>query len=138
MLINSLIGEHTKLKGEFELKGVLRIDGIFYGNIAGEGKVLIGENGESNGDITASVVIVGGKVKGNVIATEMISILSTGTLIGNIKTPRLIGEEGMVLDGNCMAYHNEELEIKTDEDAKSALKEAKFALKTKTKELIEK
>ena len=139
MLINSLIGENTVLRGEFDLKGVLRIDGVFHGNVQGEGKVLIGENGESNGDISANVVIIGGKVKGNIIATEMVSILSTGTIIGNMQTPRLIAEEGMIFDGKCiiLKQENPEDDVKLGLEAK---KLARFTRKSKSekKELINK
>ena len=139
MLINSLIGENTVLRGEFDLKGVLRIDGIFHGNVQGEGKVLIGENGECNGDISSNVVIIGGKVKGNIIAAEMVSILSSGMLIGNVETPRLIAEEGMIFDGKCIILKQENHK----NDAKLGLEARKLArftrkAKSEKKELVEK
>ena len=113
--VNSIIGEGTTLKGEFELNGLLRIDGVFQGKVATNGKVLVGKNGIAECDIVAGTVVIGGKVKGEVIATERITLLSTGELIGTIITPRLVIEEGVVFDGTC--------EIIEDKDRLEKIKE---------------
>jgi cytoskeletal protein CcmA (bactofilin family) len=99
--VNSIIGEGTTLRGDFDLNGLLRIDGTFHGKVRTSGKVLIGKNGEAECLIVAGTVVIGGKVKGEVVATERITLLSTGVLIGNIVTPRLIIEEGVMFDGKC-------------------------------------
>jgi cytoskeletal protein CcmA (bactofilin family) len=99
--VNSIIGEGTTLRGEFELDGLLRIDGVFFRKVLTNGKVLVGKNGKAECDIVAGTVVIGGKVKGEVIAMERITLLSTGELIGTIRTPRLIIEEGVVFDGTC-------------------------------------
>ena len=99
--VNSIIGEGTTLRGEFDLNGLLRIDGIFYGKVKTNGKVLVGKNGVAECTIISGTVGIGGKVNGDILATERITLLSTGELIGNIKTPRLVIEEGVVFDGTC-------------------------------------
>ena len=99
--VNSIIGEGTTLHGNFNLNGLLRIDGTFSGRVQTSGKVLIGKHGTAECKIVAGTVVIGGKVKGEIIATERITLLSTGVLIGNIVTPRLIIEEGVVFDGKC-------------------------------------
>jgi len=106
--VNSIIGEGTKLKGDFNLSGLLRIDGAFSGSVKTDGKVLIGKNGVAECYIIASTVIIGGKVKGEIVATERITILSTGELTGNIVTPRLIIEEGVIFDGSCEIIEDRE------------------------------
>lgn len=113
--VNSIIGEGTTLRGEFELNGLLRIDGIFYGKVRTNGKVLVGKNGIAECDVVAGTVVIGGRVKGKVIATERITLLSTGELIGTIITPRLVIEEGVVFDGTC--------EIIEDKDRLKKIKE---------------
>jgi len=99
--VNSIIGEGTKLRGDFDLNGLLRIDGEFYGKVRTNGKVLVGKNGVAECEIIAGTIVIGGKVKGDIIATEKVTLLSTGELIGNIKTPRLVVEEGVIFDGTC-------------------------------------
>ncbi len=106
--VNSIIGEGTTLNGDFELNGLLRIDGVFFGKVRTNGKVLIGKNGIAECEIVAGTVVVGGKVKGEIFATEKITLLSTGELIGNIRTPRLIIEEGVIFDGKCEIIEDKE------------------------------
>ncbi|NOY09752.1 MAG: polymer-forming cytoskeletal family protein [Spirochaetes bacterium] len=99
--INSIIGEGTRFRGEFDLNGLLRIDGDFSGTIRTKGKVLVGSNGRAVCTIYGGTVVVGGIVNGNIFATEKVILLSTGMMIGNILTPRLIIEEGVLFNGNC-------------------------------------
>ena len=98
-LVNSLVGDNTSFKGDIVLSGLLRIDGDFSGTIRTGGKVLIGKQGRVESTIVARSVVIGGVVKGNVMASEKIVILSTGMLIGNVTTPRLIVEEGVIMHG---------------------------------------
>lgn len=99
--INSIIGEGTRFKGEFDLNGLLRIDGDFTGVIRTKGKVLVGQNGRAECTLHAGTVVVGGVVRGEIVSTERVTILSTGLVLGNITTPRLIVEEGVILNGTC-------------------------------------
>ncbi|MCL2792853.1 MAG: polymer-forming cytoskeletal protein [Spirochaetaceae bacterium] len=104
--VNSIVGEGTRLTGELDLNGLLRIDGDFIGTIRTTGKVLIGKNGRAKCTITASTVVIGGALKGNIYASEKIIVLSSGIIFGNIYTPKLIVEEGVILDGNCTIKSN--------------------------------
>lgn len=99
--INSIIGEGTRFKGEFDLNGLLRIDGDFTGTIRTRGKVLVGRNGRAECTLHAGTVVIGGVVRGEIFSSEKVIILSTGLMLGNITTPRLIIEEGVIFDGNC-------------------------------------
>lgn len=99
--INSIIGEGTRLSGEFDLNGLLRIDGDFCGTVRTKGKVLVGRNGRAECTVHAGTVVIGGVVRGNIFASERVVILSTGVVLGNIQAPRFIVEEGVVLHGTC-------------------------------------
>jgi cytoskeletal protein CcmA (bactofilin family) len=99
--VNSIIGEGADFKGEFKLAGLLRIDGTFRGLIETEGKVLVGKTGLVDTDIKAKVVVAGGEIRGNIYASERVTLLSTCKLHGDIVTPRLIIEEGVLFHGKC-------------------------------------
>ncbi len=101
-IINSIVGEGSELKGEFKVNGVLRIDGTFSGEIKGDGKVIIGKTGHVKTDIRAGTIIIGGLVEGNVYATKQVTLLTTAKLLGDIITPSLNVEEGVVFEGNCI------------------------------------
>ena len=99
--INSIIGEGTKFKGDFDLNGLLRIDGDFTGVIRTKVKVLVGKNGRAECTLNAGTVVVGGVLRGEIFSTDKVIILSTGLVLGNITTPRLIIEEGVIFNGSC-------------------------------------
>lgn len=102
--INSIVGEGTRFKGELDLSGLLRIDGDYSGTIRTPGKVLVGKNGRAECTIFAGTVVVGGVVKGDIHSTEKVIVLSTGMIIGNVSAPRLIVEEGVILNGKCTVH----------------------------------
>ncbi len=99
--VHSIIGEGTRFRGEFDLKGLLRIDGDFSGVIRTQDKVLISRNGRAECSIYARVVVIGGLVKGDIFAEERVEILSTGVVMGNIETPRLIVQDDVIFHGKC-------------------------------------
>ena len=109
-IVNTIIGEGTEFKGEFKLKGLLRIDGTFTGVIETEERVLIGKTGRVHSDVYARNVVVGGEVIGNLYATEKVTLLSTARIRGDIHTPRLVVEEGVIFEGACKI--NEEVQVK--------------------------
>lgn len=96
---NSVVGLGNGLKGDFYTDGLLRIDGDFKGSVRGYGTLLIGEKGRVVGDIYAKYIRVGGKVKGNIYATEKVDVLNTGKLYGDLYSPKLFAEEGMIFTG---------------------------------------
>jgi cytoskeletal protein CcmA (bactofilin family) len=100
-IINSIIGQKSEFRGEFRLVGDLRIDGKFQGSIRTYGRIIIGESGESWGNIWADEVIVGGRIYGNIVCNHKIVALSTGKIEGNIASPTLILEKGSRFNGYC-------------------------------------
>ena len=121
-IINSIIGYGSELKGEFKFNGVLRIDGVFAGELKSDGKVIISQTGHIKTDIKAGTIVIGGLVEGNVYATKQVNLLATGKLLGDIITPSLIVEEGVIFEGNCIInkngnkefFNNIEKELETD------------------------
>ncbi|NBB90473.1 MAG: polymer-forming cytoskeletal family protein [Spirochaetes bacterium] len=97
--INSIVGEGTHFRGHLELAGLLRIDGDFSGSIKTKGKVLVGKDGRADCNIDAGTVVVGGIVRGTISSSEKVIILSSAMVVGDIYAPRLIVEEGVVIDG---------------------------------------
>ncbi len=97
--VNSIVGEGTHFRGHLELAGLLRIDGDFSGSIRTAGRVLIGRNGRADCTIQAGTVVVGGVLRGTIHSTEKVIVLSSALIIGDIYSPRLIVEDGVILDG---------------------------------------
>lgn len=99
VFVNSIVGDGTHFRGHLELAGLLRIDGDFSGSIRTAGRVLIGRNGRADCTIQAGTVVVGGILRGTIHSTEKVIVLSSALIIGDIYSPRLIVEDGVILDG---------------------------------------
>lgn len=100
-IVNSIIGEGTRFSGEFDLEGLLRIDGDFQGRVRTKGRVLVGRNGRAECTIDAATVVIGGAFRGEIRASDRVVVLSTGLVLGSIETPRLVMEEGVLFNGTC-------------------------------------
>lgn len=93
--VNSIVGEGSTFSGSVELKGILRVDGDFSGSIVCSEKVLVSKTGRVKSLIRARVVVIGGAVHGDIVAEERVTILSTALVIGSVKTPQILVEEGV-------------------------------------------
>lgn len=118
-VINSIIGYGTAFSGDIDLSGLLKIDGDFSGSIKAEGKVLIGHTGRAKCSIFAKTVVVGGVVKGDIYAEDRVVVLSTGMVLGNIRSPRLVLEEGVLLNGELTIVQPDESNSKILEPVNS-------------------
>ena len=115
--INSFVGEGTRFEGSIALTGLLRIDGDFLGNITTEGNVLIGKSGRVEGSVSAKTVVIGGAVKGDISCTEKLVILSSGLVLGNVRSRRMIVEEGVIINGECRISGDQDIPLDTPDTA---------------------
>lgn len=100
------------MSGDVHVSGLLRIDGDFSGTIEATGTVFIGRNGRAESSIQAETVVIGGVVKGDINADQKVIILSSGMVIGDITTPRLVLEEGVIFNGNSLVSNKAVEEIR--------------------------
>ena len=91
----------SRITGQLAFEGSVRIDGSVEGEIRCLETLTIGEGAEVRARISSRVVIIRGKVEGNVTAKDRVELLTPGRLFGNVSTPRLIITEGVVFDGDC-------------------------------------
>ena len=99
--LNAFLGEGTSFKGTLTFEGTVRIDGRLEGEIFTKDTLVIGEGAQVNASIHAGVVVISGTVHGNITAERKIDIHASGRLFGNISTPSLVIEEGVVFEGGC-------------------------------------
>ena len=94
----SVIASGARIVGDVHTSGVIQVAGSVVGNIRAECKVLVAKGGMVDGDIESREAVVGGEVRGRVLATERVAVQAPATLDGTIITPRLSVEEGATLD----------------------------------------
>lgn len=90
-----------RVNGQLSFQGAARIEGIVDGDIQCQGTLTIGDGAEVRAKISGQVVVIHGKVDGNVTAKEKVELRAPARLIGNVSAPRLIISEGVVFDGDC-------------------------------------
>jgi cytoskeletal protein CcmA (bactofilin family) len=95
------IGKAVKVVGQIYSKEDLYVDGDLEGTVeALEHKLTIGPNGKVNATVKAREVAVLGTIQGNVEAAEKIEIRKDARLVGDIKTARIIIEDGAYFKGS--------------------------------------
>src|SRR3989338_2382167 len=72
----------------------LRINGSFEGKLETCGNLTIGENANVQADIQGDRIIIAGRVVGNLIGNESISLIPPAVVQGNIQTPVLSVTQG--------------------------------------------
>ena len=96
---NCVIGEGSIFDGRFYVNGSILIEGKFQGDIKTDDQLVVGPTGTVKTDIVARRVTIAGTLIGNIVASEEVSLLHTGKVLGNISTPRLTVEPGVVTEG---------------------------------------
>lgn len=107
--IDTIIGPSSNIEGKINASGTVRIDGKYTGDIFTDGDVIIGEDGVIDGNITAVNVSISGKVEGNVFCQNLLEILSTGHLNGDVEVKKLFISDGAVFRGKCNMNLNDEV-----------------------------
>ena len=79
----------------------LRINGKFEGTLETKGNLTIGQTAIVRADINGDNIIIAGKVKGRIVAREMLALLPTAILEGEIFPARLNVAEGAIFEGTC-------------------------------------
>jgi cytoskeletal protein CcmA (bactofilin family) len=94
------LGKSVVIKGELTGSEDLTLQGQMEGKISLlEHTLTIGAQADVKADIAAKAVVVVGKVTGRVSAKDRIDIRSTGTITGDVVSPRLVIAEGGTLRG---------------------------------------
>ena len=99
--INAFLGKDTEFEGKFSFTGAVRIDGKLSGEILSSGTLIVGESAVIRSQIHVADMIISGEVHGDIFAENKIEIKVPGKLFGNIQTPKLVIEEGVIFEGNC-------------------------------------
>lgn len=114
--LNGFVGHGTVLTGETYFNSMLRVDGQLTGKVMSEdGVLIVGSTGVVDADVSVAGAVVNGTINGDVIATEKLELGRTARVIGNIQTPRLMVEDGALLEGSCsMVRLQEEAEAEAE------------------------
>jgi cytoskeletal protein CcmA (bactofilin family) len=97
---SATLGDTVKIVGQIYSKEDLYVSGELEGTLeVADHKLTIGPNGTVRAGVKAREIVVLGTIQGTVEATEKIEIRKEGRLVGDIRTPRIIIEDGAYFKG---------------------------------------
>ena len=100
--ITALLGSGTRFDGKLTFEGSVRIDGEFHGEILSNDVLILGEGSEIHAEVRVGTLIVqGGEIHGDIHASEQVEIHYPGRVHGNIVSPSLFIDKGVIFEGEC-------------------------------------
>ena len=93
------IAPGTRIQGQLSGPTELLVEGEIEGEIRVDATVMIGTEGVVQGPVTAHVVRIGGRVFGNVTASDRIEVAPSGSVEGDVAAPRIVIAEGAFFKG---------------------------------------
>ncbi|MBI2384601.1 MAG: polymer-forming cytoskeletal protein [Elusimicrobia bacterium] len=97
----TLISEDAFFHGTLVVKGSLRVEGAFEGDISDAVDVEVGAKGRVIGNLAAETVVIAGEVVGDIVAARSLEILPGGRVTGDIRAPKLKIDDGAFYEGAC-------------------------------------
>lgn len=99
--INTLLGRGSEFEGKLTFEGTVRIDGTLRGEVFSDDVLIVGEGARVEAEIDVGEIIVQGAVVGNIRAKRSIEILTPGRVKGDLTTPNLQIDKGVIFEGRC-------------------------------------
>jgi cytoskeletal protein CcmA (bactofilin family) len=98
---SAVLGKSVNVKGQIVSREDLTIDGEVEGTVElKEHRLTIGPNGRVRASVKARELVVIGNIQGDVEITDKIDIRKEARLVGDIKTARVVIEDGAYFKGN--------------------------------------
>jgi len=96
--IKAFLGPGSQFEGKLLFHEIVRLDGEFKGEIISNDTLIIGDGAKVEAEITVGTLILSGTFKGNIKASVKVDLRAPARVEGNIVTPALVVEEGVVMN----------------------------------------
>lgn len=125
--INALLGRGTEYEGKLTFEGRVRIDGRFKGAIFSDDVLILGEGAVVEATVEVGTLIVrGGRLKGEVRASHLVEIHAPGQVQGDIETPQIFIDKGVVFEGKCTMPDGTQGAVLPMDDERSTARPPRF------------
>src|SRR6478672_2656800 len=104
-LVTAVIDQGCEFEGKLCFHGTVRIGGTFRGEIYTPDTLIIGEGARVHGQIEAGTVIISGEVNATVKARNRVEIHHPAIFRGDILTPSLSVDDGVIFEGSSRMVH---------------------------------
>ena len=103
----SVIDQGCGFEGRLTFVGTLIVNGKLQGELISSDTVIVGETGVVQADLRVGSVILAGQSSGHITASKRVELRRNARIFGDIVTPVLVVEEGVIFDGHCKMKRNE-------------------------------
>ena len=104
--IDTLIGSDTRIEGNINFSGGLRVDGAIRGNVtepnATPSTLILSEHGRIEGAVNASKIVINGQVVGPVRSALFIELQAKAHITGDVYYKSLEMHTGAVIEGKLV------------------------------------
>jgi len=100
--IKAFLGPGSQFEGKLLFHEIVRLDGTFRGEINSGDTLIVGDGADLEGDVAVGTLILSGRFKGTIKASIKVDLRAPARVEGNIETPKLVIEEGVVLNGTLV------------------------------------
>ncbi len=97
----NVIGENSVFEGTITLSETLRVNGSYIGEKLSIKHIIVGKPGKVKSDFECESLVVEGAILGNILSSVRTMLLPTAKILGNISSPELIIQKGVIWDGHC-------------------------------------
>jgi len=102
MEINTLLGQGMRMDATTLVgKGIVQIEGEFNGEVDIDGSLVLTNSGHINGNTRVKVAYISGNITGNIFCSELLHVMATGKIKGDIECDAILMDEGAIFNGNC-------------------------------------
>ena len=99
--LNTIVGRGSVIEGTLTVQSSLRVDGKIIGTVQVADSLIVGKEGEIEGEVRVRNAVIGGKVKNKILASGKVVLEAKSVVYGEVKTSRLVIDEGAVFEGKC-------------------------------------
>jgi cytoskeletal protein CcmA (bactofilin family) len=96
--IKAFLGSGSQFEGKLLFHEIVRLDGEFKGEIISNDTLIVGDGAKIEAEINVGTLILSGSFKGNIKASGKVDLRAPARVEGNIITPVLIVEEGVIMN----------------------------------------
>ena len=104
------LAEDLLIQGTVHSENKIVVSCTVEGSLHGDQEIIVSEKGNVNGKIEGNIVVVAGKINGDMMVHERLEVNSTANLNGEVHVPsgQLLIQEGAYMEGQCITSKNKQ------------------------------
>ncbi|WP_321367812.1 polymer-forming cytoskeletal protein [uncultured Desulfuromusa sp.] len=122
--IKAFLGPGSRFEGKLNFDELVRLDGVFSGEITSTDTLIVGETAEIDGSIDVGALILSGRFKGGIKATTLVDLRAPAQVEGTIEAASIKIAEKVIFNGEIKMTTPQKIvaDIKTKETGKQKIK----------------